>query len=79
MRSRQNWSRRRRRGKKFLQTPIAANLLKAVEEDDPENKIDLVVQHHPDDLRDERHAIFHRGQQVRFPEREQEGQFTFHV
>jgi hypothetical protein len=29
-------------------------------------------------LRDERHAVFHRGEQACFPEREEEGEFAFH-
>ncbi len=56
----------------------AANGRDAVEEDDPNDEVDRVVQDHADGLGDERGAVFHRRGEVGFPEGEQEFKFAKH-
>ena len=46
----------------------ATNGWKTVEEDDPDDEVDRVVQDHTDGLRDESSAVFHRCGEVGLPE-----------
>ena len=54
-----------------IHQPPAIDLLEPVEKDDPKEKMDRIVEHHPADLQQKGRPILHCREEVGFPEGEE--------